>query len=152
MLWNDGVYIWDIQIDLYNPVMAVVNYICFCIFFCCCVMIYVIAELSPKKNKQIALLCIIILGILLGLHFFLYKGFNISLLVPPLDTFYFTKFFQVIQYITYILVIFLVIMTLFLVFLKFLNKKYERILMKTLIYLIIFLTIYYIIIPKFELL
>ncbi len=99
--------LFDLAQDSYNQILAIVNYICFG-SVCFCVVVLFVAILIARLDwwyKHIATAALIALITLFVVHFWLLGEVGIPLIVPPVDTIYFTEFMHIIQYIVTITVV-----------------------------------------------
>jgi len=94
--------------DFYEPILAVVNFICFGALLVCCAILFLSVALDQltgiKKMTMPALITIIVLFIIHGV---LLAEVHIPLLVPPIGTLYFTEFLRIIQYLASITILLL---------------------------------------------
>ena len=100
-------YLLDVAQDSYNQILAIVNYVCFG-SVCFCVVILFIAIVISRLDwwyRHLVTGALITLIVLFVVHFWLLGEVGIPLIVPPVDTIYFTEFIHVIQYIVTITVV-----------------------------------------------
>ena len=99
----------DIAQDSYDYVMAIINYVCFGSVCACAVILCIMLIIGQWDYwyKRLATGALIALITLFVIHFWLEAEVGIPLIVPPVDTVYFTEFMHVIQYIASISVLIL---------------------------------------------
>jgi hypothetical protein len=144
-------YLLDLAGDVYSNVMAVINYICFTALCLCVVIIYIAGVIGQFQGnyKSMAGGSIIVLIILIVVHFVMLSNFGIPLLVPPINTPYFTDFMHVIQYLATFAVVILLAVILVMALLSRLDHSYGHAFTSALIFLIVILIIHFYIYNEF---
>ena len=143
--------IMDLGTEVYNPILAVVNYICFASLILCCLFIYLTATIGQiaKGYKQAAMVAFIWVCILIGVHSYMVTYFGIPLLVPPLGTPYFIDFMHVIQYITTITVLLLACFFFIVVLLKQFSSEFGKHAFSALIFLFLLIGLHTYVLAEF---
>jgi hypothetical protein len=141
----------DLAGGTYSQIMAVVNFICFGSLCGCAAYVFVAVVLGHFSNqyKRYAMSALVAFGVLLIIHFTLLEHTGITLLVPPVDTPYFTAFIHVIQYLASISVVVLAAATFLMAVLSRLDKAYHHGFVNGVIYLIILAVIHWYVFDNF---
>ncbi|MHA1266176.1 MAG: hypothetical protein ACTSRS_13165 [Candidatus Helarchaeota archaeon] len=153
MLWIElTLQSMDWVTDSYSQIAAICNFIAFGALCVCIAYLFITAALGqiwqkPYKGYSAGALLFII--VLLLTHFLLKDSYGIYILLPPVNTLYFTEFMHVIQYLASVGVI--VLGTFFCLFgvLRFFDKSYGKACMSCLTWLIILFIIHYYIHDEF---
>jgi len=139
------------EIDLYSPFMAFINYICFCSLVLCCLYVYWAATVGQisKGYKQAAIVALLWVCILIGVHVYFTEAFGIPLILPPVNTAFFITFMHVIQYFASIAVILLCAFLFIMAVLKNLDGKYGQHMVSALLFLIILICLHTYVLDEF---
>jgi hypothetical protein len=134
----------DIGGDIYSPILATVNFICFGALLVCCLLVYFGVTVDQFKNqyKHVTPGALLTLIFLLVLHYILVDSLHIPLLVPPLNTPYFTAFLRVIQYLASIAFVLLLAVLFLLAVVGRFDKRYSEKFTSSFIYWVILVIIH----------
>ena len=108
----------------------------------CFSWIAVIGQFS-KVYRRVAVLLLLGIGVILGLHFLMKGLLQIPRLVPPTGTLYFSEFISIIQYITSFAVILLFGIIAGRALLRILDNQYGKLLVSSFLFLFILLGLNY---------
>jgi len=135
----------DVIVESYNQILAIVNYICFAAVIICCVYIYCVLVIGQVERfyKHLAISALIILIVLVIIHFVMLDSFGIPLIVPPVNTLYFTEFMHVMQYIASVAIIILCAIIFLTAVLSKIDHFYGRTFMSAFLCLIVLLVIHF---------
>jgi len=148
---NEIVDVMNLGTDFYSPIMAVINYVCFVSLVVCCLYVYWAATIGQisKGYKQAAVVALLWICILIGLQVYLTSTFGITLIVPPINTPFFTEFMHVIQFLATIAVVLLGAIIFILALLKNLSSEYGKQMVSAIIFLIILISIHSVLVSEF---
>ena len=148
------IFLLDFVQDVYSQVMAIVNYVCFGAVCLCFLYIYVAYTIGQFNGyyKHGAVGSFVIVVVLFGIHFYMLETFQIPLIVPPLETPYFTDFFRPIQGIASISLIVLLCAIFTLAPLSRVDSYYGRSLVSAIICLIVMIVIHFWLEENFDIL
>ena len=116
----------DIVGESYSVFMAIVNYVIFGVLCILIAFIFVIWAIGQYDGgyKHLANAAILVVIGLFVIHYISYTYFGIPLLVPPIQTEYFTTFIHVIQYVVTIAFVFLCVAIFIFALLSRLDRSY----------------------------
>ena len=131
--------------ESYSLAMAVINFACFGSVCVCIGYLFVAAALGmfDKKYKGIAFSALLWVIIMFVLHFILLETFGIPVLLPPVDTLFFTEFMHVIQYIASFSLVIVTAFIFVMVALSRADKSYNHSVVSALIYLGLLIIIHF---------
>ena len=141
----------DFGTEFYDPFMAVVNCVCFVSLVVCCLYLYWAAtvEKVAKGYKQVAVGALVWICSLIGFHVYLIGAFGISLIVPPLNTPFFTEFMHVIQFLATIALVVLCAIIFIFAAVKNLIREYGHLVVTAIIFLVILVCIHFVLVSEF---
>jgi hypothetical protein len=129
----------DVVGDSYSMVLVIVNFSCFGAVISLSVIAYCLSVIYRKAPIP-WLLSLIILFVI---HFIMLDNLGIPLIVPPVNTPYFTEFMHIMQYIASIAILLLCAIIFITAVLSKLDKFYGRTFMSAFLCLIILVVIHY---------
>ncbi len=118
------------------------SFLIFVICFVCFSWITVIGQFS-KVYRRVAMLLLLGISVMLGLHFLMKRFLLVPLLVPPTGTLYFNEFICIIQYISSFAVILLFGIIAGRTLLWILDNHYRKLLVSSFLFLFILLGLNY---------
>jgi len=144
------IYLLDIIVDSYSQFMAIINFVCFGSVCICIAYIFVVVALGQLSYwyKRLAIGAVVTLVVLFSLHFIL-ADFGITLLVPPVNTIYFTEFMRIIQYIASVSIVLVATYVFVAAALSRADKRYSQGVVSGMIYLAILVIIHLYILENF---
>ncbi len=118
----------------------------FFLFFVICSVCFswiaVIGQFS-KSSRRVAVLVLLGIGVMLGVHFLMKEFLQVPLLVPPTGAQYFSLFISIIQYLTSFAVILLFGTIAGKALLRILDEHYGKLLVSSFLFLFILLGLNY---------
>ncbi len=144
-------FVCDFIADFYNQTWAVVSYIFFGSVVVSCLYIYWAAMVGQiaKGYKQAAIVALMWVCILIGVHVYLTQAFHMPILVPPIGSPFFTEFMHVIQFLASMAVVFLFGFLCIVMVLKNVAGEYGKHVMSALIFLAILFFLHQFIVGQF---
>ncbi len=131
--------------------MAIANFVCFGAVCVCAVIIFVMVTLGQfnRYHRTIAFSTLLVLISLIVIHIVLVENFGITLLVPPINTLYFTEFIHVIQYLASITVVILAAIVFLMAALSRVDNWYQHGFVSGVAYLILLGIIHWYVLDNF---
>jgi hypothetical protein len=141
----------DVVGETYSLICAIGNYIAFGSLVLCCLYVFwasTVGQIS-KGYKQAAIVALIWVCVLIGIHVYFSEALGIPIIVPPVESGFFLVFMRVIQYFASIAVILLCAILFIAAVLKNFDGKYGQYLVSALLFLIILIGLHMYILDEF---
>jgi hypothetical protein len=141
----------DIVGESYSSIMAIVNFILFATLCICIAFIFVIWAIGQYDGgyKHLAHAAFLVVIGLFIIHYISCTYFGIPLLVPPIETEYFTLFIHVIQYVVTIAFVFLCVAIFIFALISRVDRSYSHAFMSACVAFAILIGIHFYIADQF---